>query len=87
MSPRSPRVAWLISGLLLFPVCSQAQSEPPPRMDPVIVTVTRIEQRSSEAPASVTVLGSEDIRESASQTGVISIGAPLLARAGVRLKF
>jgi outer membrane cobalamin receptor len=40
----------------------------PARLDPVIVTVTRMEQRASEAPAAVTVLTEDDIRLSASQT-------------------
>lgn len=40
----------------------------PVMLDPVVVTVTRMEQRASEAPASVTVLTPTDIRQSASVT-------------------
>ena len=47
---------------------SAQEDEPPARLEPVVVTVTRMEQRASEAPASVTVLQREDIRQSASQT-------------------
>ena len=46
-----------------------AQEEAPAvRLDPVIVTVTRIEQRAGDAPADVTVLTREDIDHSPSQT-------------------
>ena len=42
--------------------------EPPPRLEPVVVTVTRMEQKASEAPAAVTVVTRDDIRHSAGQT-------------------
>ena len=45
-----------------------AQPEGAVRLDPLVVSVTRIEQRASEAPAAVTVLTREDIRHSAAQT-------------------
>jgi outer membrane receptor protein involved in Fe transport len=45
-----------------------AQEAEPPTLEPVVVSVTRFEQRADEAPASVTVVGREDIRQSASQT-------------------
>ena len=45
-----------------------AQERETPRLEPVVVTVTRFEQRVEEAPASVTVVTREDIRQSASQT-------------------
>ena len=48
----------LLAGLLA-PAAAGAQSAEPeavPRLDPVVVTVTRIEQKASEAPAAVTVL-------------------------------
>ncbi len=44
------------------------EPEPPARLEPVVVTVTRMEQQAGDAPASVTVLTREDIRQSASQT-------------------
>ena len=42
--------------------------EPAVRLDPVIVTVTRTEQRAGDAPADVTVLTRQDIDRSPSQT-------------------
>jgi outer membrane receptor protein involved in Fe transport len=44
------------------------QEGEPPRLPPVVVTVTRFEQRVEEAPASVTVITRDDLRHSASQT-------------------
>ena len=38
------------------------------RLEPVVVTVTRMEQKAGDAPASVTVLTRDDIEHSASQT-------------------
>jgi outer membrane receptor protein involved in Fe transport len=38
------------------------------RLDPVVVTPGRMQQRAGEAPASVTVIGAEDVRSSASLT-------------------
>ncbi|MFZ1060581.1 MAG: TonB-dependent receptor [Candidatus Rokuibacteriota bacterium] len=64
----------MIAGALLFvallggSVAWAQEPERPTRLEPVVVTVTRIEQRVSEVPASVTVLTREDIRQSASQT-------------------
>jgi iron complex outermembrane receptor protein len=62
--------AALLLGLSLasLPVQAQDEAPPPTRLEPVVVTVTRIEQQSSEAPGSVTVVTDEDIRHSASQT-------------------
>ena len=60
----------LLAGLLA-PAAAGAQSAEPeavPRLDPVVVTVTRMEQKASEAPAAVTVLTGEDLRTSAGQT-------------------
>ena len=63
------RMRALLFLLLLAPGVAWAQEpERPTRLEPVVVTVTRMEQRASEAPASVTVLTREDIRQSASQT-------------------
>lgn len=45
-----------------------AQDDAPARLEPVVVTVTRMEQRADEAPASVTVVTREDIAQSPSQT-------------------
>jgi outer membrane cobalamin receptor len=42
--------------------------EPPARLDPIVVTPSRLEQRAGDAPAAVTVLTREDVRQSASQT-------------------
>ena len=114
--------ALLLVVLAVAPAAAQ-QLDDPTRLEPVVVTVTRMEQKAGDAPASVTVLTREDIRASASQTldvdlmlsrtlsknaevfvgvenlfdevyttartseGVSSIGAPLLARAGLRLSF
>ena len=47
---------------------SAQQPEEPVRLPPVVVTPSRIEQKADEVPADVTVIGREDIRESASQT-------------------
>ena len=60
----------LIAGLLApAAVCGQsAEPEAVPRLEPVVVTVTRMEQKASEAPAAVTVLTGEDLRISAGQT-------------------
>jgi outer membrane receptor protein involved in Fe transport len=54
--------------LLLIAAPAVAQEREPPQLEPVVVTVTRFEQRAEEAPASVTVVTREDIRQSASQT-------------------
>jgi outer membrane cobalamin receptor len=49
------------------PAVAQAPDDPA-RLEPVVVTVTRMEQKADEAPASVTVLTRDDIEHSASQT-------------------
>lgn len=63
---------WLLMLLLVLPAAAAARSaderEAPARLEPVVVTVTRMEQRASEAPAAVTVVTREDIRQSAGQT-------------------
>jgi outer membrane receptor protein involved in Fe transport len=46
----------------------EPEARPPVRLDPVVVTPGRFEQRASEAPASVTVITRRDIERSASQT-------------------
>src|SRR5437867_9447270 len=62
------RLPALLVGLLaVSPAAAQQPDEPTP-LEPVVVTVTRIEQKAGEAPASVTVLTREDIRLSPSQT-------------------
>ena len=50
-----------------LPAAAQDQ-DPAIRLDPVIVTVTRTEQRAGDAPADVTVLTRQDIDRSPSQT-------------------
>jgi len=65
------RAVRVVSLLLLAaaPAVGQERAErDAPRLEPVVVTVTRFEQRAEEAPASVTVLTREDLRQSASQT-------------------
>ena len=54
--------------LALATVPAIAQEREAPRLEPVVVTVTRFEQHVEEAPASVTVVTRDDIRQSASQT-------------------
>jgi len=60
----------LRSVLLLALTAGPALGQEPetPTLEPVVVSVTRFEQRAEEAPASVTVVTREDIRQSASQT-------------------
>ena len=72
--------ASLWSLLAAFPAAAQTEQESPARLDPVVVTVTRIEQRAGDAPADVTVLTREDISQSASQSARRS------AAAGARLQ-
>jgi outer membrane receptor protein involved in Fe transport len=62
------RVAAVILLLLFATVPALGQDRETPRLEPVVVTVTRFEQRVEEAPASVTVVTRDDIRQSASQT-------------------
>src|SRR6059036_753672 len=59
--------ALLASLLAVSPAAAQPPDDPT-RFEPVVVTVTRIEQKAGDAPASVTVLTRDDIRLSASQT-------------------
>ena len=55
--------------LLATPVAAQdPPAAEPSRLEPVVVTPSRLEQQAGEAPASVTVVGREEVRESASQT-------------------
>ncbi len=58
--------------LVLLSVAARAaaaeEGERPTRLEPVVVTVTRMEQQFGEAPASVTVLTRGDVGQSASQT-------------------
>ncbi len=55
--------------LLLVASSAAAQESPAPtRLEPVVVTPTRLEQQAGDAPASVTVITREDVRQSASQT-------------------
>ena len=51
-----------------LPAAAQDEQDPAIRLDPVIVTVTRTEQRAGDAPADVTVLTRQDIDRSPSQT-------------------
>jgi len=56
--------------LLLLPAASAlpAHAQEAERLEPVVVTATRTEQPIGEAPASVTVLSREDIRQGAGQS-------------------
>ena len=66
MRAPAPSVALV---LLLGAAHAGAQeSAAPTRLEPVVVTPTRLEQQAGEAPASVTVITREDVRQSASQT-------------------
>jgi outer membrane receptor protein involved in Fe transport len=56
----------LVAGTALAQTTTPA--EPPPRVDPVVITPGRIQQHAGEAPASVTVIPREDIDRSPSQT-------------------
>ena len=66
MTARLPALALAVA-VLASPAAAQ---EPlaPTRLAPVVVTPARLEQTSGEAPASVTVLTRDDVRESAAQT-------------------
>jgi iron complex outermembrane receptor protein len=62
-------LAALVLLLLLAAVPASAQPpEEPVRLPPVVVTPGRIEQKAEDVPADVTVIGREEIRDSASQT-------------------
>src|SRR5262245_66053 len=50
------------------PAAAQAPDDPT-RLEPVVVTATRLEQKAGDVPASVTVLTRDDIEHSASQPG------------------
>jgi len=64
----APPVVLLAVGLLAAGhAAAQPEEASPARLDPVVVTVTRIEQRAGDAPADVTVLTREDISQSASR--------------------
>src|SRR4029453_12962338 len=57
-----------VSLFAALPAAAQEEQDPTIRLDPVIVTVTRTEQRAGDAPADVTVLTRQDIDRSPSQT-------------------
>ncbi|MGH7396256.1 MAG: TonB-dependent receptor plug domain-containing protein, partial [Candidatus Rokuibacteriota bacterium] len=54
--------------LLLLSVVAPARAQEAERLEPVVVTATRTEQRLGEAPASVSVLTREDLRQTAAQS-------------------
>ena len=62
MTPRA------LASLLLLAVAAPVRGQEPERLEPVVVTATRTEQRLGEAPASVTVLTREDVRQTAAQS-------------------
>jgi outer membrane receptor protein involved in Fe transport len=46
-----------------WPALGRAQTaEPPARLEPVVVTPSRLEQQAGDAPASVTVISADDVR-------------------------
>jgi iron complex outermembrane receptor protein len=64
-------VATLLLALLaLLPaaVAGAQTAEEPERLQPVVVTATRLEQKADEVPAAVTVILGDDIRQSPNQT-------------------
>jgi iron complex outermembrane receptor protein len=62
-------MTWRVCGLLILLAAAPGWAEDgePERLEPVVVTVTRMEQQFGEAPASVTVLTRRDVSQSASQ--------------------
>ncbi len=50
------------------PPTAKPDDESPTRVDPVVVTATRLEQKIGDVPASVTVLGRKDVSQSPYQT-------------------
>jgi iron complex outermembrane receptor protein len=60
--------ALVLLGFAAAPPAVAQSPDDPARLEPVVVTVTRMEQKADEAPASVTVLTRDDIEHSASQT-------------------
>jgi len=59
----------LLGLLAVSPAAAQSPDDVT-RLEPVVVTVTRTEQKAGDAPASVSVVTRDDIRHSASQTVV-----------------
>ncbi|MBI4254560.1 MAG: TonB-dependent receptor, partial [Candidatus Rokubacteria bacterium] len=66
MTVRLPALRLAVA-LVAAPAAAQ-ELDAPVRLEPVVVTPTRLEQTSGDAPASVTVLTREDVRQSAAQT-------------------
>src|SRR5690349_4426842 len=60
--------ALFLLGLVAASPAVAQSPEDATRLEPVVVTVTRMEQKADEAPASVTVLTRDDIEHSSSQT-------------------
>lgn len=57
-----------LAALVLLATVAPGRAEEPERLEPVVVTATRTEQRLDEAPASVSVLTREDIGQAAGQS-------------------
>jgi outer membrane receptor protein involved in Fe transport len=57
-----------LAALLFLVMAAPAWAQEPERLEPVVVTATRTEQKLGEAPASVTVLTREDVAQSAAQS-------------------
>ena len=52
----------LLLALVAWPTLGWAQvAESPARLEPIVVTPVRLEQQAGEAPASVTVITTDDI--------------------------
>jgi outer membrane receptor protein involved in Fe transport len=58
----------LLGALLLVVAPAGSQESEPVRLEPVVVTATRLEQKADEVPAAVTVITRDEVRESPSQT-------------------
>lgn len=60
--------ALVLAGALLASRAAAQEPAAPKRLEPVVVTPARLEQTAGDAPASVTVLTRDDVRQSAAQT-------------------
>jgi iron complex outermembrane recepter protein len=59
------KLALLLLAMVAWPVLASGQAtEAPARLEPIVVTPTRLEQQAGESPASVTVITADDIRSS-----------------------
>jgi outer membrane receptor protein involved in Fe transport len=66
--PGLPGTAALLATILSVAPAAGQSGEEPFRVDPVVVTATRLEQKAGDVPAAVTVITGDEVRESPSQT-------------------